>query len=163
MSKSDSNQFKGTKGERIAQGLKPENLREHLIKWANEVVSRMPENVSKRQRERFNTACVAFDEETGNMYYGKNGGIDKSCGGIHPDLKRILPEKSLNDYLTTWNCAETDAINQALKSGANLKNIRIYVVNVRPDKFGTKKKSCENCTFIYKGRIKKNYTGWCDK
>ena len=34
MSKSDSHQFKGTKGQKIEQGMKPENLKKQLVFWA---------------------------------------------------------------------------------------------------------------------------------
>ena len=86
--------------------------------------------------------------------------MDQFGPGLHPDIQRILPQKSLNDYPTSWNCAETDAINNALHDGAKLKNLHIYTIDTSPRRFGDDKPSCKNCTFAYKGRIKKNNTGW---
>ena len=162
MSKASSHQFSGTKGERIAQGLKPENQRAKLVDWANDVVSRMPENVSKRKREKFYTACVAFDETTGQLYFGRNGGIDRFGPDLHPTIKNILPPANYAGFPTTWNCAETDAINNALHAGASLSNLHIYTISALPHNFGSVKKACENCTYMYKDRIKKNNTGWTE-
>lgn len=162
MSKASSHQFSGTKGERIAQGKVPENQRKQVTAWAEDVVSRMGPNVKKSDRNRFNTACVAFDETTGELYYGRNGGIDRFGPKLHPSLERILPPKNLEKWPSTWNCAETDAINNALHAGASLQNLHIYTISVRPRNFGTDKASCKNCTHMYKGRIKKNNTGWSE-
>ena len=147
-------------GERIAQGTNPEELKEHLLSWAYDVVKRMPKDVSNKKRNRFNTACVVFDEASGKLYFGRNGGIDKFRDKRHPKLDRILPPKSLTRYTTTWNCAESDAINRALWAGVRLRDMRIYVVEVRINKMGVEKISCKNCTYAYKRRIKKNFTGW---
>ena len=160
MSKSSSHQFSGTKGERIAQGRIPANQKKQLTDWANDVVARMGENVSKRKRDKFNTACVAFDETTGKLYFGRNGGVDRFGPDLHPDIKKALPDKSLNKYPTSWNCAETDAINNALHDGAKMQNLHIYTIDTSSGRFGKDKSSCANCTRAYKGRIKKNNTGW---
>ncbi|MDO4633902.1 MAG: YwqJ-related putative deaminase [Eubacteriales bacterium] len=160
MSKASSHQFSGTKGERIAQGKIPENQKKQVVAWAQDVISRMGENVSKRKREKFNTACVAFDESTGQLYFGRNGGIDRFGPDLHPAIKSILPPQSLTRVPTSWNCAETDAINNALHAGASLENLHIYTINTLPRYFGSDNASCENCTYMYKGRIKKNNTGW---
>lgn len=159
MSKSDSHQFTGTKGQKIEQGMKPENQRAKLIDWANDVLSVLDPK-SNTQRKKFNTATVAFDEETGNLYFGRNGGIDKFGDEIHPDLKRLLPSSSQNDYPTPWNCSESDAINRALHGGARLHNLHIYTIYTSEKGFGRAKVSCKNCTMMYKGSIKKNNTGW---
>ena len=45
MSKSDSHQFKGTRGERIAHGKIPSNQKKKLVDWANDVIERMGKNV----------------------------------------------------------------------------------------------------------------------
>lgn len=163
MSKSDSHQFTGTKGQKIEQGMNPENLKRQLVSWAEEVVTRMSDNVSNRKRERFNTACVVFDELTGTLYFGRNGGIDKFGDSIHPTLRAILPKEPLNGLPTPWNCAETDAINQALHNGVDLGHMRIYTISTKPKSMGKAKKSCENCTYAYRDRIKENYTGWIEE
>jgi hypothetical protein len=167
MSKGNSHQFSGTKGEKIAQGIVPENQHKMVTSWAQDLASEL-EGQSKRKRDGFKTACVAFDEETGELYYGRNGGINRDASNVtkNPVLfgdskhEGILPSKSLNAYPTSWNCAETDAINKALNSGAKLENIHIYTISTTKRGFGSDKESCINCKTAYKGRIKKNNTGW---
>ena len=160
MSKASSHQFSGTKGEKIAQGQNPANQKKQVVAWAEDVVSRMGDKVSGRKRDKFNTACVAFDETTGELYFGRNGGVDRFGPDLHDDIKKLLPSKPLNDYPTSWNCAETDAINNALHAGAKLEHLQIYTISTRPKSFGANKSSCQNCTYMYKGRISKNNTGW---
>ena len=162
MSKSSSHQFSGTMGDRIAQGMTPENLKKQIIGWAKQVVARMGKNASNRKRAKFNTACVAFDESTGTLYFGRNGGINKFETELCPIIKELLPPENFAKFPSAWNYAETDAINNALRAGASLEALHIYTINVLPDRFGDDKVSCENCTYMYKGRIKKNNSGWCE-
>lgn len=165
MSKNSSGLFKGTKGDRIAQAVKPSYQREQVILWAQREADSLS-SISKRQRDKFRTACVAVDEETGKLYFGRNGGIDKNNSAHNPVLfgdsthKGVLPDKSLNNYPSPWNCAESDAINNALNSGAKLDNIHIYTIDTTKNNFGKDKTSCVNCTTAYKGRIRRNNTGW---
>ena len=169
MSKAESHQFHGTLGEKIIQGMNPENLKANLIGWAKDAEKYLL-GKSKTKRDKFNTACVAFDEATGKLYFGRNGGINKDASNVekNPILfgddkhEGILPKKSNNKYQTTWNCAETDAINQALNDGAKLENIHIYTMHTTESGFGRSKKSCLNCKTAYKDRIKINHTGWID-
>ena len=166
MSKDLSRLFSGTHGEKIALAIKPSVQRNAVTKWADKTSAELAA-VSNRQRDKFKTACVAVDEETGEMYFGRNGGINRNGEGIHPELKSVLPEKPLNGYPTPWNCAESDAINRALHAGASLKNIHIYTISTAirgsgNSKYGYAKKSCENCTAAFKGRIRRNNTGWTE-
>lgn len=169
MSKAISNQFTGTKGQKIAKGLSPANQKKQLLSWAKATADYLATK-SNRKRDSFKTACVAFDEETGNLYFGRNGGINKDASNTiknnilfgDDNQAGILPIKPLNGYPTSWNCAETDAINQALNAGAKLKNIHLYTIDTTKNGFGKDKKSCINCTTAYKGRIKKNNTGWTE-
>lgn len=160
MSKSHSGLFRGTKGDRIARKPDPRILKKAVVAWAEEVVRKMPKDVSKRERNSFNTACVVYDEETGKYYFGRNGGIAKSKTPLHHTIKELLPEKSLTNVPSPSNCAETDAINQALHDGARLENIHMYVIDTKPGSMGEEKKSCKNCTHAYKGRVSENYSGW---
>lgn len=165
MSKNSSGLFKGTIGDRISSAIKPSVQRSSITSWAEKEASVLSAT-SKRQRDKFKTACVAVDEATGNMYFGRNGGIDRNGSVRNPTLfgdgktKGILPEKPLNGYPTSWNCAESDAINNALNAGAKLENLHIYTIDTTPHNFGKNKASCINCTTAYKGRIKRNNTGW---
>ena len=166
MSKALSYLFKGTIGERVARAIMPSFQRKAIRAWANHVAAELSAK-SKRQRDKFKTACVAVDDYTGEMYFGRNGGIGHDGLGLHPALKSILPNQSLNNYPTPWNCAESDAINQALHSGANISNIHIYTISTThngkgDNKYGHDKRSCVNCTVAFKGRIRRNNTGWTE-
>ena len=166
MSKGLSNLFSGTRGEKAASAIKPSVQRAAVKEWADKTSAELAA-ISKRQRDKFKTACVAVNERTGEMYFGKNGGIGRDGAGLHPKLKSILPDKPLNNYPTPWNCAESDAINRALHAGANLEDIHIYTISTTlrgsgDNKYGHDKKSCENCTAAFKGRIRRNNTGWTD-
>ena len=165
MSKGFSGHFSGTKGAK-AYGGSAKQLHSHVNAWAESTAKRL-ERVSKRQRDKFNTATVVYDESTGKYYNGRNNGIeidhdkknlilfgDKS----HPGL---LPKESLN-HLTVGNCAEIHAVNKALNDGASLSNLRMYTIHTTKSSFGRAKEACENCTHALKGNIKANYTGWKD-
>ena len=165
MSKNSSGLFNGTLGSKIAEALKPSFQQKELKSWARKEAINLFK-ISKRQRDKFKTACVAVDEATGNLYFGRNGGIDKNKSHhntvLFGDLHHpgVLPTKSLNKYPTPWNCAESDAINNALNSGAKLENIHIYTIDTTKNHFGKIKRSCVNCTVAYKGNIRRNNTGW---
>ena len=62
--------------------------------------SKMEEGLagSNRQLNKFNTASVVFDSDTGNYYYGMNRGIQLSGDNLNSSLKSWFPEQSLNQY-----------------------------------------------------------------
>ena len=155
----------GTGGSR---GAAPDSgfvLSSKLAVWA----SRKANRLSKAQRSRFNTACIVYDEESGRYFYGRNRGIELANAkknavlfgdGSNPG---ILPAQTLKNGLIVGRCAEVDAVNKALNAGARLKNLTmltIYADNGRSGLFGSKKCSCPNCTYAFKGRIKFNHSGW---
>lgn len=173
MSKPRSYLFSGTAGAKIASYTQPIVQKELVTTWATAEAQRLTK-ISKRQRDKFKTACIAVDEETGNRFYGRNAGIDRN--GINQDGQKlhkllvgskdtsgILPAVSLNAYPTVLNCAETDAINKALHAGAKLENIHIYTIDTTQSSFGKDKTSCLNCTAAYKNHIKRNNTGWTEE
>ena len=104
-----------------------EQMHSSLTEW-----SRMEENLanSKRQLDKFNTATIAYDASTGNYYYGMNRGIQLSGDNLNNSLVSWLPEQSLNQY-RLGNCAEVDAVNQALNNGADVNNLYIYTLNTK--------------------------------
>ena len=167
--KPNSGLFSGTRG--IKNHIAPKvylnqstQNRRHVVLWAKEQVSEL-EKKSNRQREKFNTASIAYDESTGKYYYGRNGGIEKNASPKNPILfgdsthEGILPKESLNIY-KIGNCAEVDAINNALNNGAKLENLHISTIHTTKDNMGKPKAACENCTYAFKGKVKRNYTGW---
>lgn len=123
------------------------------------------EGVSKRQRDKFNTATVVYDESTGKYYNGRNHGIeidhDKKNTLLFGDKSHpgLLPKESLNN-LTVGNCAEIHAVNKALNDGASLSDLTMYTIHTTKNSFGKAKEACKNCTYALKGNIKTNYTGW---
>lgn len=129
--------------------------------WAKRKANNL-EAQSKRQRDRFNTACIAIDIKTGKRYYGRNKGLSQDNDKKNLKLfgpNGVLPKQSLNNY-QLWNCAEVQAINKALNAGAKLENLCITTIHTTKLKMGQPKKACENCTYAFKGKIKINYTGW---
>lgn len=109
---------------------------------------------SKNQFSKFNTASVVYDSATGNYYYGMNRGIELSGDSLNPSLASWLPEQSLNNY-KLGNCAEVDAINQALNAGANINDLYMYTINTKTN---TAKAMCENCSYTFGGRIADVYS-----
>ncbi len=163
MSKGYSGHFSGTKGERQLRGT-AKQMQSQVSAWAQTTAARL-EAKSKRQRDKFNTATVVYDESTGKYYNGRNHGIEIDHDRKNPVLfgdsthKGLLPEKSLN-HLAVGNCAEIHAVNKALNDGADLSNLRLYTIHTTKSSFGKSKPSCKNCTHTLKGRVKGNYTGW---
>ncbi len=165
MSKGYSGLFLGTKGEKMHKG-SSKQMQLYITSWARDIAKRL-EKTSKRQREKFNTATVAYDESTGKYYNGRNHGIEINREEKNPILfgdkthPGLLPKESLNRF-PLGNCAEMHAVNKALNDGADLKNIKLYTIHTTKRDFGKPKESCENCTYTLKGKIKENYTGWKD-
>lgn len=121
---------------------------------------------SKSKITDFNTGSVVYDARTGEYYYGMNKGIKLSGDGINETLSNILPKESLNRY-QVGNCAEVDAVNQALNNKANLNDLYIYTIDATTDKlriptdtFGIPKPACENCTYTFKGKVRAVMSGY---
>ena len=104
---------------------------------------------SNRQLNKFNTATVAYDAATGNYYYGMNRGIQISGDSLNSSLMSWLPKSFLNQY-RLGNCAEVDAVNQALNAGADINNLYLYTINT---KINLPKSMCENCVYTFKNRV----------
>ena len=64
-------------------------------------------------------------------------------------LESWLPESSLNQY-RLGNCAEVDAVNQALNSGANASDLYLYTINTKNN---VSKPMCENCIYTFGDRV----------
>ncbi len=150
-----------TKGKKTKENPSKEAMHQSINQWAISEKNKL----SKTQQNKFNTACIACDCVTGNQYYGRNNGIKISGDEKNPilfgenDKGGILPTTSLN-HLEVGRCAEVDAVNKALNSGAKLENLYMLTIHTRSDMFGELKKACENCTYAFKDKIKENYAGW---
>lgn len=163
MSKGISGKYFGTKGARQFGGTSKQ-LHSHVTSWAETTAKSLSET-SRRQRDKFNTATVVYDEKTGKYYNGRNHGIEIDHDKKNPILfgdsnhEGLLPKQSLNNY-TLGNCAEIHAINKALNDNASLSDLKMYTIHTTKGAFGKAKPACKNCTYTLKGKIKKSYTGW---
>lgn len=121
-------------------------MHESVTEW-----TKMQESLvnSKRQLDKFNTATVVYDAKTGEFYYGMNRGVQLSGDTLNSELSKWLPEKSLNQY-RLGNCAEVDAVNQALNSGSNISDIYLYTINTKNN---MPKPMCENCVYTFMDRV----------
>lgn len=122
----------------------------------------MQNELKGNRKKRFNTACVVVDAKTGKKYYGRNRGIEENGTKKNKALfseSGILPKTSLNKY-SVGNCAEVDAVNNALNAGAKLEDLQLMTIHVTKSSFGDLKPACKNCTYAFKGRVKGNYSGW---
>ncbi|WP_034467762.1 hypothetical protein [Butyrivibrio proteoclasticus] len=159
--------YSGTTGAKAGTGPHARTMHSKVNNWAKDKASEL-EKKSKRQRDKFNTAAVVYDESTQKYYYGMNRGIQLDNANKNPILfgddhtKGILPEKSLNNY-SVGNCAEVHAINKALNDGAKLKDLHITTIHTESKSMGNPKEACENCTYAFKKKIKHNNTGWHKK
>lgn len=167
MSKPSSGHFLGTIGDRYKNQTTSSqrvNNKTRVTSWAQKEADKLSA-ISNRQREKFNTATVVYDESTGKYYYGRNKGIELNKSPKNPILfgdsthEGLLPKKSLNGY-KIGNCSEVDALNNALNSGANLKNLHVTTIHTTKSGMGRNKNACKNCTFSFKYKVKRNYTGW---
>jgi RHS repeat-associated protein len=123
------------------------------------------QDVSNRKKNGFNTATVVYDAKTGKYYYGMNKGVAYSGDTKNPILfgngkeSGLLPKESLNDY-QIGNCAEVDAVNQALNDNSNISDLYMYTISTGKYDYGSLKTACKNCTKTFRGNIAKNYSGW---
>ena len=158
MSKGNSGHFSGTKGEKQLRG-SASQMHAQVSSWAQSTAARL-EAKSKRQRDKFNTATVIYDESTGKYYNGRNRGIEIDHEKKNPILfgdathDGLLPRSSLNEY-SLGNCAEMQAVNRALNDGANLGNLKMYTIHTTKNSFGKSKPACKNCTYTLKNRTSK--------
>ena len=123
-----------------------QQMHDAVTQWA-----RMEESLanSNRQLDKFNTATVVYDARTGNYYYGMNRGVQLSGDTLNLSLESWLPESSLNQY-RLGNCAEVDAVNQALNSGANASDLYLYTINTKNN---VSQPMCENCIYTFGDRV----------
>ena len=154
--------FSGTRGSANSPYHRDARVMHSRVKeWAGKEVEKLQAKSSNKRRN-FSTASIVYDNESGRYFYGRNKGIEINGDAKNPKLfgeNGILPKHSLN-RLAVGNCAEVDAINQALNAGAKLENLYISTIHATRENFGEPKSACENCTFAFMGRIEKNHTGW---
>ncbi|QYS89468.1 hypothetical protein [Flavobacterium davisii] len=107
---------------------------------------------SNNQLREFNTATILYNKATGKYYYGANRGIFVSGAEIHSTLAGKLPETSTNNAYKLGNCAECDAVNQALHDGANWGDLQMHTIGVQWNTGATfPKPLCSNCEVTFVG------------
>lgn len=126
--------------------------------WAKQYREKLPSNF---QLTDFNKATIASYKklETIETVFGRNGGVlntqkkfptisaEKGLG-LHPELAKRLPENT--QWPNIANCAECDAVNQALHNGAKWEDIQIYTIDIRQNGAITDKVRCSECQEIFK-------------
>ena len=165
MSKGNSGLFNGTKGANRINGVNPNVQKEKAFDYAKSIF----ENGTKLEKAKLNTVSVVYDEENDKYYYGMNRGIELHHSSKNAILfgddkhQGILPTTSFNNY-PVGNCAEVDAINNALNAGAKLHNLHLTTLDVKRKNITSHnivgKCACENCTYAFKGKVKTNNTKW---
>lgn len=65
--------------------------------------------------------------KTGQTYHGQNRALSK--GNINPELQSLLPQESLEAW-ETHNCAECDALNNALNAGAKVEDLEMHTLKL---------------------------------
>jgi RHS repeat-associated protein len=117
-----------------------EHLKSAVNQWArsHKLLKTLPKS------SKFNTATIAYDKVSRKAFFGRNGGIKISNSDIHPVLKEKLPNESLELWKVD-NCAECDAINQALHNGAKWENLKMHTIGVKKDGGTFVKPKCKNC------------------
>ena len=133
-------------------------MRDDVVTWATNYRKGLPSN---SQLTDFNKACAASYRKTDGTIetvFGRNGGVlntQKSYPtisaekglGLHEELAKRLPKE------TRWpniaNCAECDAVNQALHNGAKWEDIQIHTINIK-DGIMTDVIRCPECQDIFK-------------
>ncbi len=161
MGSSYSGKYGNTFGSKN-EGTKTKNIGSKLTKDVKAWATKKAESLSPKERKVFTTACVAIDTKTGDEYFGRNKGIFLEKQKKNPLLfgeKGLLPKRSQNGF-PLGNCAEVHAINKALNAGVKIEDIQIKVIRTTKNYFGNNIRSCQNCTYTFKGKIKRNYSGW---
>ena len=95
-------------------------------KAAYEAAKDIFEKTSKRKMPRAVTAL--FDKKTGKQYIGTSRGVSDPAT-LETATSARLPEESMEEW-STHNCAEVDALNKAIKDGANPEDLVQHTVKL---------------------------------
>ena len=100
------------------------------------------QQLPRRKGPRATSAAV--DVKSGAIYYGESGTISNN---INPILANQMPMVSRTSWVVP-NCAEFNAVNNALNAGAKLENLVVTTVKVRTL---TLMPMCKNCQISIQG------------
>lgn len=154
-----------TKGGKLTEHLSKiwrsaDEMRADVITWAKSYREGIK---STTQIPKFNKACAAsYKKADGTIetVFGRNGGVLRSDKGyptisaekelgLHEELAKRLPEKT--NWPNIANCAECDAVNQALHNGAKWEDIQIHTIDIKLDGTMIDRIRCDECQDIFKG------------
>ena len=76
--------------------------------------------------------------------------VQLSGDSLNSSLTSWLPDVTLDNRYRVGNCAEVDAVNQALNSGANVADLYMYTINIKDN---IPKPMCNNCVYTFVGRV----------
>lgn len=110
----------------------------------NAAIDRAKELQKLPASKRPTMTSAAVDVNTGNIYYGNSGSISNN---INSTLIDSMPKSSLTNWKVA-NCAEFNAVNNALNAGANMSNLVVTTVRV---KTLTLASMCFNCQASLQG------------
>ena len=89
---------------------------------------------------------MALDKATGIAYYGESGYISSNINKI---LTQRMPAESLEKWAIE-NCAEFNAVNNALNRGAKIEDLMIYTIKTKSlEPFSR----CKNCIITTDGAL----------
>ncbi|MBO9702125.1 MAG: hypothetical protein J7604_18090 [Sporocytophaga sp.] len=120
----------------------------YATKHAKDIIA----NIAKGKWPRGVTAIV--DTKTGKVYYGISGGLKNK--NIHKDLLEKINEvkekakmKIGKESFEKWdveNCAECDALNNALHDNANIDNLEMHTLKLKKSTMSYEDfERCDNC------------------
>ncbi|MDR2492187.1 MAG: hypothetical protein LBD25_01815 [Coriobacteriales bacterium] len=108
------------------------------------VASRADELRALPRSQQPRATSAAVDARTGRVYYGDSGSVP---GNINRALQARMPEGGTHPW-PVGNCAEFNAANTALNSGARIQDLVISTVKVRS---GDAFPMCTYCREIFDG------------
>lgn len=88
--------------------------------------------------------AAALDIKTGQIYFGDSGVVSENINVI---LIEQMPKTSMTNWAVA-NCAEFNAVNNALNAGARINNLVVTTVRV---KTLAMERMCANCSISLKG------------
>ena len=109
---------------------------------AKQYASNLVATTSKSSLPRAVSAAV--DKTTGETFYGVSG---KIANNINPTLLQRMPNPSLEKWPVA-NCAEFNAVNNALNAGSRIANLTVATINT---KTGEAMAMCRNCVITIFG------------
>lgn len=136
-----------------------EEMRSEVKAWAQQYLNSLPTDT---QKDKFNKATIAsYINEDGKWesVFGRNGGVLNTHAsypsisaqkviGLQKELADRLPKNTKYHHMA--NCAECDAVNQALKNKAKWEDIQIHTIEIRKGIMSDVTR-CEEYLDIFKG------------